>query len=382
MSKIIVFCLFIYAFAPLAMESDLIRSQIRVDEVSFVSSKKNNDPMFTGGFNELISFINPSIDQEDAGSCLYMSHTAVVEWWLNFLEGNSNEMIDLSERYYMALKTEDIGAREIKNWRTDNIYRVNVQDKFVSQKSYPFIKGHFTTHPITGERIASDATAKGAIYNTEFNWISFKNEIDSQNQDNFIQLPKFKRELIHVDKNDDQWSVGQAPFDIVDRIKEALIKNRAPVNVIYNHHGFWHAVVIVGFNDFAPTNNCPYAAGFAPFMNEKALEQEFEAAQTTDQSLAKKLISKAKLNRSKAQQVQNKLSQIGGCSKTGVFYVRDSINPDPLMPLYDYDKNRTGEEAHMNAPIIFREYEWMETTGNHAYQILLDQSSSNEVTNL
>lgn len=176
--------------------------------------------------------------------------------------------------------------------------------------------------------------------------------------------------MIFKDVNRNQWNVGDAPVDIVYQIKEALIKNHAPVNVIYNHHGFWHAVVIVGFNDIAPTKGCPYISGYKPFMEKKALEFEEEAQRQSDQETKDKLISQAKNTRRLGDKANLRYIKDGGCNESGVFYVRDSINPDKTLALYDYDPTRTGEEEHLNAPIIYRSYQWFNSTGNHAFQIL------------
>lgn len=378
MYKIILIAVF--ALIVSANQSDLKISQISYDNIQADQQEVAsgyldlNDIMYKGGFNDLLSFVTPTVDQEDAGSCLYMSHTGVLEWWLNYLNASTKKHFDLSERYYMALKTENVGSEKVNNWRTDNIYRLNAIGKFFTNKQYPFTKNYFN-YDANSMRVASNQDDKNATYNAEFNWISYKSEIESKFNTDSITIPKFKRELIYKDPQDDQWSVAGAPNDIVEKIKNALTKNHSPVNVIYNHHGFWHAVLIVGFNDNAPTKDCPFAAGYAPFMNKAASELELEASKTSDEKAAKKLRSSAKLKRSKAAQVQSKLEQIGGCSAKGVFYVRDSINPDPLMPIYDYDESQNGEEEHMNAPVIFREYEWMQVTGNHAYQIRLEDGT-------
>jgi len=358
-----------------AFESDLVRSEIHYDAIStsaipsFKNTENIDNQMYAGGFNDLLPYVVAVPDQEDAGSCLYMSLTGTMEWWNNFLNNlTDNNREDLSERYYMALMKENIGQSRISNWRTDNIERINEFSKLALNEQYPFTKGYFKYND-DGDRIQSSPDDEKSEYGTGFNWLSFRDDIDKEYHNELITFPKFSRDVIYADPNQNQWAVASAPTDIVSRIKEALVKNKTPVNVIYTHHGFWHAVIIVGFNDYAPTQGCPYTTGYAPFMNEKASKYEAEAQEQDSESKRDKLLSKARMAKKKATQVQELFDKQGGCAKNGVFYVRDSINPSDDMPIYDYDPTQVGEEAHLNPEVVFREYQWFETTGNHAYQI-------------
>ncbi|EQC44335.1 hypothetical protein [Bacteriovorax sp. Seq25_V] len=376
MNKIWMFLIAIFANMTFASESDIRRQSIKIDAISkssipsFSTSSESTDyEMFAGGFNDLLPYIMPVPDQEDAGSCLYMSLTGTMEWWNNYLNDlTGDQRQDLSERYYMALMKESIGQSRISNWRTDNIERVNEYSKLALNKQYPYTKSYFKYND-DGDRIHTSKDDEKADYGTSYNWISYKKEVDAKFDHELVTLPKFNRDVIYADPNKNQWAVASAPKDIVSQIKHALVTNKAPVNVIYTHHGFWHAVIIVGFNDHAPTKGCPYTTGYAPFMNEKAQKYEEEAATEEDLKKKNSLLSKARMARKKATTVQTLFEEQGGCAEKGVFYVRDSINPDESMPIYDYDLSQTGEESHLNPEVIFREYQWFETTGNHAYQI-------------
>ncbi|MGI4993154.1 hypothetical protein ACRXCV_11015 [Halobacteriovorax sp. GFR7] len=318
-----------------------------------------------GGFNELMKYVVAAPSQEDAGSCLYMSHTGVVEWWynrLNNLEGDKK--INFAERYYMSLKTNKTNQEEIENWRTDNIRRINKSSVMFSNQDYRFTKGNFKK--VEGKRVVTDANDEDGSYGTQFNWIDLTDSIDKNAVE--FKLPKFKREVLHVDADKDQWAVAKAPADIVERIKKALHKRNAPVLVIYNHKGFWHANYIFGYNDNADTKGCPFVSSFKPHMEEKRDYYLEKAEKTKSETWRKKYLANAEKVMAKGNAVQKRFEEVG-CASKGVFYVRDSIYPNENMPKYDYDLVKEGEEDFLNAPLIAREYAWVQTTLNHAIQI-------------
>ena len=47
------------------------------------------------------------------------------------------------------------------------------------------------------------------------------------------------------------------------------MKRKAPVLVIYNHTGFWHAVTVVGYNDNADNEGCPFVSTFKDKMDKR-----------------------------------------------------------------------------------------------------------------
>lgn len=326
----------------------------------------SNDDITSGGFNDLMKYVVATPDQEDAGSCLYMSHTGVVEWWYNRLNNlTGSRKVDFAERYYMSLKTEKTNQEEIDNWRTDNIRRINKSSIFFSNKDYRFTKGYYKR--VDGKRVVTDKEDEDASYGTSYNWINLTDEISKDA--NVFKLPKFKREVLFADAERDQWAVGKAPKDIVERIKNALHKRNAPVLVIYNHKGFWHANYIFGYNDNADTKGCPFTTSFITRMQEK-YDYWIEKSQTTkSDKWRQKYLGYADKAKRREAAVKNRLEEVGGCAKKGVFYVRDSIYGTDTMPEYDYDFSQKGEEGHLNAPLIAREFAWVQTTLNHAIQI-------------
>lgn len=356
-----VFFLCLLSFNAQAQLSDLRVDQLPQSDKSF--SDKRVIDTFEGGFNKLLPYVQPSPGQGNAGSCLFMSHTGAIEWWLNKLY-QPNSAIKLSERYMMNLSKAGIGEDLMKDWRTDTVYRLNKTGIHYLNESYRFTKDWYRPAP-QSQRIPAQPQSAGAFYSELYNWVIELNTLGAAD----FSLPKFEREVIFADPAANQWNVDIAPVDIVERVKEALRKREAPVLVMYNHMGFWHVSTVFGFNDYASTKGCPFVSAFGPYMRERAQQLTDEALQTDDPKQRRSLLNKARTFQQRGDLVENSFEQSGGCQDKGVFYVRDSLYPDESMPLYDYDLKRSGEEEHLNLPLISREYAWLERLSNHVIQI-------------
>jgi len=353
------------SLSSFAIESDFRDNgqfqSYKSDEIA-LSSIVPDENTFKGGFNSILPFIKPTPYQENAGSCLFMSHTGAIEFWMNKL--NPNKDFDLSERFFMNLAKDKVNEENVKNWRTDTVFRLNKLSKMYLNEDYPFSKGWYKKVP-EGKRVFANEGEENAYYGVKYNWVIDYKNINAPE----IKIPTFDRDVLYLDKEENQWNVTTAPNNAVELVKKALKKRNAPVLVIYNHTGFWHANLVVGYNDNASTKGCPFTSQYQSKMNKRADEIDQEAAEATDPKVKRKLIRKAKKFRVRGQSVQDSYAKSGGCNNKGVFYVRDSIYPNPSMPLYDYDLSKDGEEKHLNAKVIVREYEWLRHTSNHAIQI-------------
>ncbi|MCF8059795.1 MAG: hypothetical protein K9K67_10890 [Bacteriovoracaceae bacterium] len=321
---------------------------------------------FQGGFNEFLPFIVPSPDQENAGSCLFMSHTAITEVLINRNRSTlSAENLDLSERYLMNLSKASIGEDLIKNWKTDTIFRFNKTGVTYQNQDFPYMKGWYKMGA-QGLRVFATEQGPGAYYGVKANWVI---ALDQLNPNDAIKTPHFSRDVLFEDPKGNRWNVATAPSDIVEKVKAALNTLKGPVLVIYNHTGFWHAVMIAGYNDSVDTQGCPFVSNFPKSMSERARQIKLEAFASTNQEERAKLLGKARQFQKRADQVERSYNNAGGCAGKGAFYVRDSIYPTDTMPTYDYDPQRSGEEKPLNPPVILREYEWLRHLANHVVQI-------------
>ncbi len=322
---------------------------------------------FKGGYNKLLPFVTPSPYQENAGSCLFMSHTGIIEILMGQLH---RKKYDFSERYFMNLQKKKIGNESIRNWRTDTINRINTTKQIYHNKDYPFAKGYYKTKP-GGGRTFSSPSEPNHYYGVKWNWIVDLERLSNNPTLTPVPLPYFERDILFEDPEENQWNIGTAPKNIVKLVKRAIKKRNAPVKVIYNHHGYWHANIIVGYNDNANSYGCPFVSNFQSKMDERASEIKEEALLLPEGKKRDKLLRKARNFNKKGSKVQQEYLANGGCRNKGVFYVRDSIYPSEKQALYDYDPKKKGEEQHLNEPVILREYEWLERLANNVIQIYI-----------
>ncbi len=321
------------------------------------------------GFTDLLPYVMPSPNQEGAGSCLFMSHTGVVEWWKAFMNSKVNPEVgseyDFSERYLMNASAQKKYRKDIKNWRTDTIFIFNRTKKTVLNTVYPFTKGWYKFNK-KGDRVIAKEGEKGAEYGSSYNWI---NELDKVEGEKGVNLPKFKREIIFANKNKNQWSTGITPDDIVQKVKDALTINRAPVLVMYNHYGYWHIHMVVGFDD-EQTTNCKFTKETAPYLKKQAKKFAKQAKREKDPKRKKKLERKARSYARNAQGAIDALTRMGGCNEKGVFYVRDSLYSDPSLPTYSYHTNTPQDDRKYVKKVIFRSYAYLGALANHVFQIM------------
>ena len=305
------------------------------------------------GFTDLLPYTMPAPDQEDAGTCLYMAHTGAVEWWLAKLNPSvsraSDGPLDVSERFTVNIAGVDQWTGT-ENWLTDTVNVFNRKHYAIRNSDYRYAKGWYSKDA-NGRTIPATRSTRGASYGTTYNWINGLDSIPSSATK--IKLPKLQREILFADPARNQWNTGIMPDSIVDRVKHALKTNKAPVIAIYNHFGYWHATMIVGYDENASNGNCAFVNQFL----EHNLKQSREANSQSQREIAKGVYDKTK----------RAFDRGGGCHK-GVFYVRDSIYTDKKNP-YDYDFNSGGTEGYYTEKLTLLEFDWLRTMGNHAYQI-------------
>lgn len=322
------------------------------------------------GFTELLPYVTPSPDQYDAGTCMFMSLTGVVEWWMMRL-GHSTQFVqdgpyDLSERWWVNESVWSDNVKDIDNWYTDGIYLWSGKTGYLNS-SYRYTKGWYTEKKEGGIKKAKP-NAPGALYDTSYNWIDETDHIKGKK----VKMPKFTRRVIYADPDENPWSIGKAPANIVEQVKEALLTEKSPVQVIYNHEGFWHSVFILGFDENMSSQNCPFLQESQDYFKAEADKAQKAAEETENAKDKEKLLNRAKKYNRYLKTLTTAIQKGGGCHE-GMFYVRDSIYSDPSEELYHYDLSNPAGDTPYSKRIILREFDWLRYLGNNVTVITAEE---------
>jgi len=291
----------------------------------------------------LLPYVLASPNQFDGGSCLFMSTTGAMEILLNQHTDLSTVdyggQTDLSERYLMAAY-QDLPSTWLRYWLTDTVYTYNYHDGSMLNRDYPFTAG-YVRDTSSGLQPCSSSD-DGAYYSCSYNWFDYRPD---GWEDLMVPTPGVHRTVMYTDPARDsssQWNVGLMDDDDVEKIKYLLRTRQAPVVVIYNHYLYWHADIVVGYDDTVSTGGCPMVESSMDYYNEQG-------------------------SSSYTQKILNHMEDIGDCTDQGVFYVRDSIyDGTSEEPMYTYS---SGFSERYSQRVIERSYNWVKFLGNHAYGI-------------
>jgi len=295
---------------------------------------------------DLLPNVFASPNQLDAGTCLYMSNTGAMEVLMNQLITPADIQYkgdtDLSERFLInASRYVTNGA--MKYTITDLIYAYENLGGSMLDKDYNFTVGYLKKASDGSVSEASKGDS-GAYLSAYYNWL---NKLPNNWKSLMVPTPKASRTTIFVDplkSKNSVWNVGLMNDDMVERIKWELRTKDAPVIVVYNHYLYWHADIVVGYDDTVKTNPCPMVESTLEYFKKKG---------------ANSYISK--INKHKAAN--------GGCSGKGLFYVRDSIyDGGAEEKTYVYSKSPAYSDKYSKR-IVKRSYDWVKYLGNHAYTV-------------
>ena len=246
---------------------------------------------------------------------------------------------DLSERFLMAAY-QDVPSDRMRWWLTDTLYTYNYLGGSMLNRDYPFTAG-YVRETSSGSVVPCDPGDNGAYYSCSYNWFD---ERPSNWEEMMADTPTVERTIAFADpvqNNSTQWNVGLMDDEDIEKIKYLLRTRRAPVVVIYNHYLYWHADLIVGYDDTVQTDGCPMVEDSMEYF-----DQQGSGAYT--------------------QRIEHHMDEIGDCTSQGIFYVRDSIyEGDADQESYDYG----GFSEKYSARIIERTYNWVKYLSNHAYAV-------------
>ena len=179
-------------------------------------------------YTELVDYVQPSPDQGETVTCLYVASTGVMELLANKKAGNKDPVpygiYDLSESFLISAPP----ARKKGNFLELPVHRFNI-GYGVHVDEWPF-------------EAWNSSVPNQRVWNRR-NWSRMKK----------LPLPKVKTiPLFKFGKS--RWSTRVLKHSHVQEIKEALVKYRSPVLINYNDNNYWHVISIVGYDDTLPGN--------------------------------------------------------------------------------------------------------------------------------
>jgi hypothetical protein len=295
---------------------------------------------------ELLPFVLASPNQEDAGSCLFMATTGATEVLMSQhapIEAVHNGGdTDLSERFLMNA-ADYVPAGAIRYFLTDTIYTYNAFGGSLLDRDYPFAAG-YVKETAGGNVVKAKPSDDGAYFSCSYSWFD---ELPEGWQNKLTPTPPVERTSIFVEPNRDDnswWQVALMDDSTIEKIKYELRTKQAPVIIVYNHYLYWHADIIVGYDDNAPRNGCPMVESSIAEYKKKGMTQYADA-------------------------IEAHKAALGGCTNQGIFYVRDSIYPGTAEEAtYTYGGGYSYQEKYSQR-IIEREYDWVRYLSNHAFTV-------------
>jgi hypothetical protein len=177
-------------------------------------------------YTELLDYVQEAPDQGDTGTCLFVASTGAMELIANKHHNITNPLpfgkYDLAESFLIhapATVTKGKYMWEVPVLKFNNGFGINVND-------WPY-------DPWDDTDTSSEV----------WNYRSWEN------------LPKVKLppvETIPLFVIGTRWSTNVLTDEHLTKIKDALVTHRSPVMVNINDSGYWHVILIVGYDDTVP----------------------------------------------------------------------------------------------------------------------------------
>lgn len=275
----------------------------------------------------LLPYVFSAPNQYDAGSCAYMAATGSMEILLN--QKDKISKLDYSSKNNLAEPfLMNVSAGRIPYFYTDSMYNFNYTKSALSDQFMPF-----------------SLSSKGSA---QKNWNA---SLPSDWKSKAIPVPKVERTVLFYDpprNSASKWNVGLLDQKMVDRIKRKLRETDAPVMVVYNHNGYWHVSIVVGYDDSLEHGECPMVKAGIKSLTKQGKDDL--------------------VNRINAH-----MKKLGGCSTKGSFLVRDSIYPGTAQD-EPYTYGGAKSNGRYSRRIVKREYEWIWYLSNHVTSVYRAES--------
>lgn len=174
---------------------------------------------------ELLDYVQEAPDQGETSSCLFVASTGAMELIANKHDGIKNPQpygkYDLSESYLINAPYYNSSGKtywEAAVLKFNTGYGIHIND-------WPYV--------------GWEGTEIGHVW-------------DFKDYTKLPRVPLPKLETIPLFVKGGRWSTNVLTEENVKAVKTALWKYRSPVLINYNDNGYWHVILIVGFDDEIP----------------------------------------------------------------------------------------------------------------------------------
>ncbi len=179
-------------------------------------------------YKELLDFVQPAPFQAETNTCLFIASTGAMELLMNKRDGLKNPQVngknDLSESFLIWQKNFYDNRYPVYHFIQQPVMNFNYGEAILN-RDWPFV----------GEN--SDGTTNYTVWNKH---------------PEYYTLPRVKTPLVkttHLFTRGKKWATRVILPEDITTIKQALVKNHAPVIINYVDDGYWHVVLIVGYDD-------------------------------------------------------------------------------------------------------------------------------------
>jgi C1A family cysteine protease len=179
-------------------------------------------------YTELLKYVQKAPDQGETNTCWFMASTGALELLLNKRDrirnprpGGKN---DLSESFLIWQPRYYDSNNPPRHFIEEAVQRFN-HGEAVHHNVWPFSAYH------------EDGTD---------NFDVWKRHPDYEDLPR-LKIPKVKTSLLFA--RGKKWDTYVLNSKDIQTVKEALVNKRSPVIINYNDDGYWHVVLIVGYDD-------------------------------------------------------------------------------------------------------------------------------------
>lgn len=179
-------------------------------------------------YTELVKYVQPAPDQGETNTCWFMASTGAMELLLNKRDNlknqKKNSKNDLAESFLI--------------WQKDYWDKETNPQHFIEEVVIRFNHGvaiHNSVWPYYA--YYDDGTDNMEVWNRHPDYVSLPR----------IEVPKLKTTYLFA--RGKKYATYVLKPEDVTAVKEALVKHKSPIIINYNDDGYWHVVLIVGYDD-------------------------------------------------------------------------------------------------------------------------------------